>query len=109
MAKGNGKAPSFTPIVDAVLPYIEKELADCAPELNAAVQVGEGEGSISITVQVKRAKAGRMKCEIRTRVRAPRPPVSLDFHLEDGQLALGFIESEHGTGEGDAEGEPAGI
>lgn len=108
MARGNGKAPS---IVDELIPYIEKELVDCMPELAAAVKVGEGEGSISITMQLKQVKPKRgaksptnlVKGEIKTRVRAPRQPIPVELHLDDsGQLAFGYVVEEVEGGEKDA-------
>ena len=107
-SNANGHDADFTPLTDAVMPYLEKEVADCAGSLNEAVQVGEGQGSMSMTIHVKRGKAGHFKCTIKTRVRSPRPPIELDFHIDKRtkQLAFGFNPTEHGTGE--EEGESAG-
>lgn len=106
-ANGHAKATDFTPIVDTIEQLYGKELADSIAELNEAVQVGEGQASFSTTLHIKRGKNGRFKATLTSRIRAPREPIEIDMHVEDGQLVLGFDEAEHGTDDGDEEGEGA--
>jgi hypothetical protein len=106
-ANGHDASPDFRPIVETVETYFGKELSDCIDELNQAVQVGDGQASFSTTLQIKRAKNGRFKATLTSRVRAPRVPVEIDMHVEDGQLVLGFIEAQHGTGAEEGEGASA--
>jgi len=101
---------NLKPIIETVMLNAEKELADSIEELAEAVKVGEGEASFSFTLQIKKLKKGRFQATLKSRVRAPREPISFDLHVDEatGQLALGFNEAEHGTddegdGESDAE------
>ena len=82
-------------------------MSDCIAELNGAVQTGEGQASFSTTLQIKRGKKGRFTATLTSRVRAPRPPVTIDMHVENGQLVMGFDERKHGIPDEAAEGEGA--
>lgn len=78
-------------IVSAVMAFLERDLIEVLPELNAGVQTSAAQGSWSPTLQVKKGKKGRFSATLGSRVRFPREKIELDMHIDDdGQLSLGL-------------------
>lgn len=81
--------PNHRKIVSEVMGQLERELIAALPELQAGVNTAAASGSFSATLQISKARK-RFKGKLSARVRTPREPYELDFHLDDGQLTLGL-------------------
>jgi hypothetical protein len=82
--------PNDRKIVKALIDPIMRELILALPELNAGVKTTARQASLSATATIKGAKRGRFRGTVTVRVRTPRDPHEIDFHLDNGQLSLGL-------------------
>lgn len=86
------QAPGMRRATRAVIEAIERELILAGDEIAAGVRAAKKkQASFTATAAWTQGKRDLLKCLISVRVRTPREPLELAFHLdEDQQLALGF-------------------
>lgn len=91
-------------IVKRIMAQVEVDLIDSLPEMMAGVRASAKQASFTETVTLKPAKKSNLHVSLSPRVRAARPGLEFEAHIdESNQLALGWVEAEDEPEEDDPE------